>query len=64
MWDFQWFRGHGSLKGKAPIDRVLERLEETPLCGEVSVMYNPEEESLRVADYLLDQKLLGLKRSG
>ncbi len=63
VFHYNWFRGHRSLKGNAPIDRVVERSDEAPFWDEVGNKYDPERENIRVANYLLDQKLLGLKRS-
>jgi len=64
-WQFHynWLRGHGSLAGKAPIDRVSNRSKQTPFLEQVEAWYDPAKERLREADYSLDLKLAKLKGS-
>jgi len=39
---YNWHRPHGSLHGKAPIDRVCELLDHTPLSENVADEYDPK----------------------
>jgi len=61
VFHYNWLRGHGSLGGKAPIDRVVERSSETPITDEVEAMYDPSKERIREANYSLDLKISKLK---
>jgi transposase InsO family protein len=63
VFHYNWLRGHGSLRGKAPIDRVSERSSDTPYTEEVEAMYDPSKERLRDSNYSLDLKLSKVKRS-
>ena len=63
VFHYNWLRGHGSLGGKAPIDRITERSSKTPFTEEVEAMYDPAKEHLREANYFLDLQLSKLKRS-
>jgi hypothetical protein len=64
-WQFHynWMRGHGSLAGKAPLDRVCARSKQTPLGEQVDAWYDPSKERLRTVDYSLDIRLGKLKGS-
>ena len=41
---YNWQRSHGSLKGKTPIEKVCELLDETPLSEEVWAHYDVTQE--------------------
>ena len=62
VFHYNWLRGHGSLKGKAPIDRITERSSQTPFSEEVEAMYDPSKERLQEANYYLDLQLQKVKR--
>jgi len=59
QWQFHynWFRSHSSLKGKSPIQVVNELTDKTPVWEEVSAMYDPLKERIKVQNYWLDSKL-------
>ncbi len=61
VFHYNWLRGHGSLSGKAPIDRVTQRSSQTPFTEEVEAMYDPFKERLREANYSLDLQLAKVK---
>lgn len=63
VFHYNWLRGHGSLGGKAPIDRISERRSKTPYTEEVELMYDSSKERLREANYFLDLQLAKVKRS-
>ena len=63
VFHYNWLRGHGSLGGKAPIDRVTDRSEKTPITAEVCWNYDPSKERMRDSNYALDLRLGKLKRS-
>ena len=58
---YNWFRSHGSLKGKTPIEIVSERLAKTPLSQEVADDYEPEAERIQEANYQMDLQLRELQ---
>jgi transposase InsO family protein len=60
---YNWHRPHGSLGGKAPMDRFCELAEETPYSEDVSEKYDPTNEHIRDANYRVDLELQRLKRS-
>ena len=53
---YNWQRPHDSLAGKAPIDRVCERLRDAPLWNEIASAYDPASEPIRTNDYAWDTK--------
>ena len=61
VFHYNWLRGHGSLGGKAPIDRIVERSPETPITDEVEAMYDPSKERIKEANYSLDLQISKLK---
>lgn len=63
-WQFHynWHRPHGSLHGKAPIDKVCELSEKTPLREDVEAQYDPSKERIQEQNYRLDLQLRKLKR--
>ena len=63
VFHYNWLRGHGSLGGKAPIDRISERRSKTPYTEEVELMYDSSKERLREANYFLDPQSEKVKRS-
>ena len=54
---YNWQRPHDSLAGRAPIDRVCERLRKSPLWEDVESGYGPAREPIRTNDYAWDTKL-------
>ncbi len=60
---YNWFRPHGGLKGKTPMDRYFELMKKTPFSWEVANQYEPAKEWLRAQDYSVDLRLARLKRS-
>jgi hypothetical protein len=60
---YNWFRPHGSLGGKTPMDRFFEVIRDTPFGDDVAADYHPHEERIREANYSLDLRLARLKRS-
>jgi transposase InsO family protein len=60
---YNWFRPHGSLGGKTPMDRFFEVIRDTPFWDDVVADYHPHEERIREANYSLDLRLARLKRS-
>jgi len=58
---YNWFRPHGSLTGKAPMDVFFDKLHDTPLREDVDQQYVPEKERFREADYRRDQALRELQ---
>jgi len=59
---YNWDRPYSSLGGAAPIDRVCELSDQTPLHEEVDALYNPDQESTRHPEYAIDIALRTLKR--
>ena len=59
--EYNWHRGHESLGGSTPADRVCERLEQTPLRETVSDAYDPSKERMRVREHAVDAALRELK---
>jgi transposase InsO family protein len=60
---YNWFRPHGGLKGKTPMERYFELNGKTPFSSEVEEQYDASKERLRVQDYRADLQLAKLKRS-
>lgn len=63
VFHYNWLRGHRSLGGKAPMDRVSERSAKTPYTEDVEALYGPSKERLRDANYSVDLQLSRVKRS-
>jgi len=59
---YNWDRQHEALNGSTPIDRVCERVDNTPLHSEISDAYEPATERLQVRDYAVETALRSLKR--
>ena len=47
VFHYNWMRGHGSIGGKAPTDRVVERSPKTPFTDEVEAMYDSTKERIK-----------------
>ena len=62
VFHYNWLRGHGSLGGKAPIDRIAERYSNTPFTEDVEATYDPSKERIKDANYSIDLQLAKLKR--
>lgn len=60
---YNWDRPHSSLGGKAPIDRVCELIDQTPLAEDVGARFDAADEHFRHPEFAVDQALLRLKRS-
>jgi transposase InsO family protein len=58
---YNWFRGHGSLDGKTPMDKFFELIDKTPFWYDVEHNYRPERERIQDANYKLDLRLKKLK---
>ncbi len=52
-WQFHynWYRPHSSLKGKTPMDIVVEKSAITPLGEDVEAKYDPDKEPILEQDY-------------
>jgi transposase InsO family protein len=64
-WEFyyNWYRPHSSLSGKAPNDRHLELIHQTPLWADVGKMYDRSKERIIGQNYILDFAVKVLKPS-
>jgi hypothetical protein len=63
VFHYNWLRGHGSLRGKAPIDnRITERHSKTPFTEDVEAAYDPSMERIKDANYSIDLQFAKLKR--
>jgi len=58
---WNWHRPHSALGGIAPIDRVCDLLNKTPLTEAVEAAYDVTRERMRIADHRLDTALAKLK---
>lgn len=59
---YNWERPHSAHKGKTPIERYCELMEQTPLNEEVAACYYPEREHIQEQNYRLEFQLRKLKR--
>lgn len=48
---YNWHRPHSSLGGKTPNEKYAELMFQTPLCEEVSKLYDPSKEHILVQSY-------------
>jgi len=58
---YNWDRSHEALGGLCPIDRVCERIDKTPLWGDVDAAYDVTRERIQVREYAVDVALQKLK---
>ncbi len=58
---YNWDRAHEALGGLCPIDRVCERLDKTPLWGDVGAAYDETRERIQVREYAVEMALRELK---
>jgi len=58
---YNWHRPHEALGGLCPIDRVCERIDRTPLWGEVGDAYDEARERIQVREYAVETSLRKLK---
>lgn len=58
---YNWDRSHEALGGLCPIDRVCERIDKTPLWGDVDAAYDEARERLQVREYAVEMTLRKLK---
>ena len=58
---YNWDRSHASLGGQCPIDRVCERINKTPLWGDVDAAYDATHERIQVREYADEVSLRKLK---
>ena len=58
---YNWDRAHEALGGRCPIDRVCERLDKTPLWGDVGAAYDEARERIQVREYAVEMALRKLK---
>ena len=63
LWQFHynWYRPHGSLNAKAPIDRWCELSSKTPLWEDVESQYDRSSERIQEQNYRLDLEIRKLK---
>lgn len=54
---YTWHRRHESLGGTAPIDRVCERVDKTPLHGAAADAYDPKNERVQVREHVVEAAL-------
>lgn len=54
---YNWYRIHGALEGKTPMERIHERSQQTPFSDEVEAAYEVSEERYRTQSHLVDQQL-------
>ena len=59
---YNWQRPHDSLGGRSPIDRICERLQQTPLQADVNDAFDPSKEPLRTNDHAWDVEWRMLQR--
>lgn len=59
---YNWHRPHEAINGLCPIDRVCERVDQTPLWEDISVAYEAKQESLQAYNYTIEIALRSLKR--
>jgi transposase InsO family protein len=60
---YNWYRPHGALNGKIPMEKYFEVSGKTPCCDEVEAQYGPSEERFQNQNYCIDLKLRKLKQS-
>jgi transposase InsO family protein len=60
QFDYNWRRPHGSLSGKTPIDRINERLEQTPTHDDVSNSFDVSKERIKHRNWHFDRRLAAL----
>lgn len=58
---YNWDRPHEALGGLCPIDRVCERIEATPLWGDVGAAYDATKERIQVREFAVETALRKLK---
>ena len=63
QWQFHynWYRLHGSLHSKAPLDKCCELSSKTPLWEDVEALYDPSKERIQEQNYRLDLEIRKLK---
>ena len=63
-WQFHynWYRPHGSLNAKAPIDRWCELSSKTPMWEDIEAQYDRSSERIQEQNYRLDLEIRKLKR--
>ena len=60
---YNWYRIHGSLNGKTPMERYFELSIETPYLEDVSSQYDMSKERIQESNYRLDLELRRVKGS-
>jgi transposase InsO family protein len=60
---YNWERPHGSLNGRAPIDRFFDLIQQTPLQEEVSKDFDDKKERIQSQDYASEMRFRKLKGS-
>ena len=58
---YNWQRPHSAHKGKTPMERYCELMEQTPLSEDVTGNYHPEREHIQEQNYSLELRLRKLK---
>jgi transposase InsO family protein len=62
QFSYNWHRPHSSLKGKTPMERYCELLEQTPLTEEACQDYDTDKELVQERNYKVEMQLRKLKR--
>jgi transposase InsO family protein len=62
QFSYNWHRPHSSLRGKTPMERYCELLEQTPLNEEACQDYDADKELVQERNYKIEMQLRKLKR--
>jgi transposase InsO family protein len=62
QFSYNWHRPHSSLKGKTPMERYCELIEQTPLNEEACQDYDADKEPVQERNYKIEMQLRKLKR--
>lgn len=59
---YNWYRPHGSLNGKSPMDRFFELFDKMPFSDEIEAYYDPSKGRIREQNYRIDLLVRRMKR--
>jgi hypothetical protein len=62
QFDYNWRRGHGSLKGKTPAEWSGRFADQVPLWEQVEANYDAAKERLQLMSWSADQRLAKLSK--